>query len=60
MSEQTEAGKEFIARIVHQRVPTIERDFWRDDQNKGDTIQHFYFFLEGTRCLSPRVHDQLT
>ena len=47
MSEHTEAGKEFIARIVHQRVPTIERDFWRDDPNQGDVIQHFYFFLEG-------------
>jgi hypothetical protein len=47
MSDHTEAGKAFIARIVHQRVPTIERNFWRDDHNKGDMIQHFYFFLEG-------------
>jgi hypothetical protein len=47
MSEQTEAGKEFIARIVHQLVSTIERDFWRDDQTQGGVIQHFCFFLEG-------------
>jgi hypothetical protein len=47
MSEQTEAGKEFIARVVHELVPTIERDFWQDDPNRGDVMQHFYFFIEG-------------
>jgi hypothetical protein len=47
MSEHTEAGKAFIARVVYRLVPPIERDFWRDDQNKGDTIQHFCFFLAG-------------
>ena len=47
MAEHTTAGKEFVARIVHQLVPTIEQDFWRDDPNKGDVIQHLCFFIEG-------------
>ena len=47
MSEQTEAGKGFIARVVHELVPTIERVLWKDDPNNGDMIQHLYFFLEG-------------
>jgi hypothetical protein len=47
MSEQTEAGKEFIARVVHELVPTIERDFWQDDPNNGDLIQYLYFCIEG-------------
>ena len=47
MSEQTEAGKEFIARVVHELVPTIERDFWQDDPHNGDVIQHLYFCIEG-------------
>ena len=36
MPEQTEAGKEFIARVVHELIPTIQRDFWKDDPNNGD------------------------
>ena len=44
MTEHTTAGKEFVARIVHQLAPTIEQDFWRDDPNKGDVIQHLCFF----------------
>ena len=47
MSEHTTAGNDFIARIVHQLVPTIERDFWRDDPNNGDVIQHLCFCIEG-------------
>ena len=47
MSEQTEAGKEFIARVVHELIPTIARDFWKDDPKTGDVIQHLYFFLKG-------------
>ena len=47
MAEHTTAGKAFVARIVHQLVPTIEQDFWRDDPNKGDVIQHLCFFIEG-------------
>ena len=43
MAEHTTAGKAFVARIVHQLVPTIEHDFWRDDPNKGDVIQHLCF-----------------
>ncbi len=43
MSEQTEAGKEFIARVVHELIPTIERHFWKDDPNNGNVIQHLYF-----------------
>jgi len=39
MSEHTEAGKAFIARVVHELVPTIERDFWQDDPHNGDVIQ---------------------
>ena len=48
MAEHTTAGKAFVARIVHQLVPTIEQDFWRDDPNKGDVIQHLCFFIAGT------------
>ena len=47
MSEHTEAGKDFVARVLHQLFPAIERDFWRADPNKGDVIQHLYFFIEG-------------
>ena len=47
MSEQTEAGTEFRARVVHELVPTIKRDFWKDDPHNGDVIQHLYFCLEG-------------
>ena len=47
MSEQTEAGKEFIARVVYELVPTIQRDFWKDDPHNGDVIQHLYFCIEG-------------
>lgn len=47
MSEQTEAGKEFIARVVHELIPTFERHFWKDDPNNGDVIQHLYFCIEG-------------
>ena len=47
MSEHTEAGKEFIARVVHELVPTIEQDFWKDDPHNGDVIQHLYFRIEG-------------
>src|SRR6266446_9214670 len=47
MPEHTTAGKEFVARIVHQLVPTMEQDFWSDDPNKGDVIQHLCFFIEG-------------
>ncbi len=47
MPEQTEAGKEFIARVVHELIPTIQRDFWKDDPNNGDVIQHLYFCIEG-------------
>jgi hypothetical protein len=35
MSEHTEAGKECIARVVHELVPTIERDFWQDDPHNA-------------------------
>jgi hypothetical protein len=52
MAEQTEAGKEFIVRVVHQLIPTIERDFWRDDPNRGAVIQHLYFGIEG----EPEAH----
>jgi hypothetical protein len=56
MAEHTTAGKAFVARIVHQLVPTIEQDFWRDDPNKGDVIQHLCFFIAGTYtyCISRR------
>jgi len=47
MSEHTEAGKECIARVVHELVPTIERDFWQDDPHNGDVRQHLYFWIEG-------------
>lgn len=47
MSEHTEAGKGFIARVVHELVPTIKRDFWKDDPHNGDVIQHLYFWIEG-------------
>jgi len=53
MAEHTTAGKAFVARIVHQLVPTIEHDFWRDDPNKGDVIQHLCFFIE---CVPPFTH----
>ena len=43
MSEHTEAGKECIARVVHELVPTIARNFWKDDPHNGDVIQHLYF-----------------
>jgi len=46
MAEHTTAGKAFVARIVHQLVPTIEQDFWRDDPHKGDVIQHLCFFTQ--------------
>jgi len=47
MSEHTEAGKECIARVVHELVPTIERDFWQDDPHNGDVRQHLSFWIEG-------------
>ena len=47
MSEHTEAGKYFIARVVHELVPTIARNFWKDDPHNGDVIQHLYFWIEG-------------
>jgi hypothetical protein len=47
MSEQTEAGKHFAAEVVYELLPPIGKNFWRDDMNNGDLIQHFYFFIEG-------------
>ena len=47
MSEHTEAGKECIARVVHELVPTIEQDFWQDDPHNGDVVQPLYFRIEG-------------
>jgi hypothetical protein len=53
MSEQTEAGKHFVAQAVYELLPTIGKNFWRDDVNSGDLIQHFYFFIAG----DPDTHD---
>lgn len=53
MSEETEAGKHFVAQVVYDLLPTIGKNFWQDDVHNGDFIQYFCFFIEG----NPATHE---